>query len=73
MLENQLKNFNNSTLQDYLLVILDQDIVEAAPMFNIINEDDDEINIEGHFCDSLRNLTFVVTIIRFLNMKVLVR
>ena len=53
MLENQLKNFNNSTLQDCLLVISDQDIVEAAPMFNIINEDDDEINIEGHFCDSL--------------------
>ena len=51
MLGNQLKNFNNGTLQDCLLVISDQDIVEAAPMFNIINEDDDEINIEGFCCN----------------------
>ena len=51
MLENQ--NFNDSTLQDDPFVILDQVIVEAAPIFNIINEDDDQINIEWHFYDSL--------------------
>ena len=44
MLENQ--NFNDSTLQDDPFVILDQVIVEAAPIFNIVNEDDDQINIE---------------------------
>ena len=46
MLENQLKFFNDSTLQDHPFVISDQDIVEAAPIFNIIDEDDDQINIE---------------------------
>ena len=36
-LENQLKLFNDSTLQDDPFIILDQDIVEAAPIFNIMD------------------------------------
>ena len=46
MLESQLKSFNDSTLQEGPFVISDQDIIETAPIFNIIDEDDDEINIE---------------------------
>ena len=46
MLENQLKIFNDITLQDDPFVISGQDIVEAVPIFHIIDEDDDEINIE---------------------------
>ena len=45
MLENYLKIFNYSTLQDDSFVISDQDIV-AALTFSIIGEDDDKINIE---------------------------
>ena len=58
MLENQLKFFNNSTLQDDPLIISDQDIVEAAPIFNIIDEDKDEVNIELHSYDSLSLISF---------------
>ena len=52
MLENQLKFFNNSTLQDDPLVISDQyieDTVEAAAIFIIIDADKDEGNIKLHF------------------------
>ena len=56
MLENQLKFFNNSTLQDDPLVISDQyieDTVEAAAIFIIIDADKDEGNIKLHSYDSL--------------------
>ena len=46
MLEKQLQIFNDSILQNDPFVLSDQDIAEAAPIFNIIDEDDDEINIE---------------------------
>ena len=41
MLENQLKIFNDCALKDNPYVILEQDILEAAPIFSIIGEDGD--------------------------------
>ena len=41
MLENQPKIFNDCALKDNPCVILEQDILEAAPIFSIIDEDGD--------------------------------
>ena len=41
-----MQNINDETLQDNPFELLDEDIVEAAPSFNLIDEENDDEELE---------------------------
>ena len=41
-------NINDETLHDNLFELLDEDIVEAAPSFNLIDEENDGEELENY-------------------------
>ena len=41
-----MQNINDETLHDNPFELLDEDIVEAAPSFNLINKENDDEELE---------------------------